>query len=114
MALPAVVGLLGKIAAIPGVKEGAAKVAVDVYGRLMKRRADPALPKPSATAPADPTQAVLASLGQRVDDLATRDELIAAFAALQAELDRRHQRTFALLGVVILLQAVLLATVLLR
>ncbi len=111
MALPAVVGLIGKIAAIPGVQQGATRIASDVYGRLMKRKEPAAEPAPLALAPEDKSHAAIIA---RLDDMATRDELIASFATLQAELDRRHQRTGLLLTILVVLQAVVIGALLLR
>ena len=98
MALPAVAALVAKLAASSAVQSAAIKVAGDVYGRIMA----PAKGETPAHG------ASLDTVARRLDEMATREELVASFAALQAELDRRHQRTNILVGAVIALQAILL------
>lgn len=99
MAIP-VLALLGKVAGNAIAQRAAAKVAGDVYQRIM--------------APQSPVSevATIDALAARLDEMATREELIASFAALQSELDRRHQRASYLLVAVILLQAAAIAIVL--
>jgi len=98
MALPAVAALVAKLAANSAVQSAAIKVAGDVYGRIMA-------PGKSETATHG---ASLETVSRRLEEIATRDELVASFAALQAELDRRHQRTNILIGAVLAIQAILL------
>lgn len=104
MALAAVAALVAKLAASSAVQSAAIKVAGDVYGRIMA---------PGKTEPAA-HDASLETVARRLDDMATREELVASFAALQAELDRRHQRTNILTAVVIAIQAILLVVLVLR
>jgi hypothetical protein len=103
MALPAVAALVAKLAATPAAQSAVIKVAGDVYGRIMT----PAKSETGAHG------ASLDTVARRLDEMATREELVASFAALQAELDRRHQRTNILVAAVIALQAILLVALLL-
>ncbi len=104
MALPAVAALVAKLAASSAVQSAAVKVAGDVYGRIMA-------PGKNETGT---TGASLDAVARRLDEMATREELVASFAALQAELDRRHQRATILIAAVIALQTLLLVALLLR
>lgn len=104
MALPAVAALVAKLAASPAAQTAVIKVAGDVYGRIMTPGKNEA-PEHGAT---------LGGVARRLDEMATREELVASFAALQAELDRRHQRTNILIAAVIAIQAILLIALLLR
>lgn len=91
MALPAVMSLLGKAAASTAVQSAAQKLLVDVYGRVMAQRG------PDAPAMAfDPGV------------LATREEVAASFALLQAELDARFARMARLVVAVGIIQALVL------
>ena len=108
MALPAaVVAGAAKLIASQAVQTAAAgaaeKLARTVYGRVMSER-------PPAAEPA----AAEAPLQAMVADLPTREEVVAAFALLQAELDLRHRRTNMLLIGVALLQAATIGWLLLR
>ena len=104
MALPAVAALVAKLAASSAVQSAAIKVAGDVYGRIMA---------PGKTEPVA-RDASLDSVARRLDEMATRAELVASFAALQAELDRRHQRTNILVGAVLAIQLLILVLFALR
>jgi hypothetical protein len=95
MALPAVVAVIGGLAGNEKVRAAALKVAGDVYERIISRR-DPSdrRGKPSLEMAVD-----------LLEGVATKEEMIVSFAALQAELDKRHQRTNLLLVFVLLIQA---------
>ena len=103
MALPAVIALVGNLAGSSAVQSAALKIAGNVYERIMS-------PKPEAGS----RKVSIETLADRLDDMPTRDELIASFAALQAELDRRHQRSTVLVAFVLVLQLVLIGILLLR
>jgi len=110
MALPAlVVAGAAKLIASQAVQAAAAdaaqKLARNVYGRIMGER--PATEGEAAGAPEPPLSAMVA-------DLPTREEIVAAFALLQAELDQRHKRTNVLLIGVLLLQAATIGWLLIR
>jgi hypothetical protein len=105
MVFPAVAAGAAKLLAIPGLKEvaltSATRIATDLYGRVMGAKSEDAAP-PSAT------------VAELVADLPTREELVASFAVLQAELDRRHRRATALIVVVLFTQALSLGVIILR
>ena len=104
MALPVVAALVAKLAASSAVQSAAVKVAGDVYGRIMT--AEKRGPRAES--------ASLDAIADRLDDLPTREELIASFAALQAELDRRHQRAIMLMAAILGVQALILVAIVLR
>ncbi|HEX8401814.1 MAG TPA: hypothetical protein VF628_08945 [Allosphingosinicella sp.] len=98
MAIPiAVAAGAAKLLAIPGVKQaalaGAEKIAANVYGRVMGEKSN------SADA---------VTVAEAVAGLPTREEIVASFALLQSELDRRHRHTFYLLIGVAVLQLIML------
>ncbi len=103
MALPAVAALVGKLAASSAVQSAATKVAGDIYERIM-----------SPKQPSRREKVTLELLAERLDQTATREELIASFSALQAELDQRQNRTSLLIMAVIVLQMFLFALLFLR
>jgi hypothetical protein len=109
MALPAlVVAGAAKLIASQAVQAAAAdaaqKLARNVYGRIMGER-----PVTDAEAAGEPDP-----LSTMVADLPTREEIVAAFALLQAELDQRHKRTNVMLIGVLLLQAATIGWLLLQ
>lgn len=88
MALPAgVVVALGELAMSPKVQDFAGKLVRDVYGKIMPSRK----PRGESGKPERGKPASLEEIAARIDDLPTRDELTAAFAVLQAELEREQQ-----------------------
>ena len=98
---PGIVTVLGGLAGNPKVQEFAVKLAGDVYGRIMPgRRAAVAVDLQGPGEPVIDQRAILSALSDRLDAVPTRDELVAAFAVLQAQLDRQHRKTRALLLVV--------------
>ena len=86
------------------VQQGALSLLNGVYGKLLGR------PDKDGTS-AKPLGSE--ELGQLLAGLATREEVGASFALLQAELDRRHRHTATLVIASLVVQAVILAAVLL-
>lgn len=99
MALPAVViagaaKLIASQAAQAAAADAAQKLAKNVYGRIMGER-----PVPASELTGTPER----PLSAMVADLPTREEIVAAFALLQAQLDQRHKRTnYFLIGALVL------------
>ena len=89
MALPAgVIAALGELAMSPKVQTFATRLMRDVYGKIMpSAKPDEESGSPEARLP------TLADIARQLDETPTRDELITAFAVLQAELEREHRKT---------------------
>lgn len=86
----------------PKVQRFATGLVKDVYGKIMP----PQQPEGEPGGAAAEQPLTLEELAERVSALPKRDELIASFAVLQAELEREQQRTRnwvkAMLGVQLL------------
>lgn len=109
---PGIVTVLGGLAGNAKVQEFAGRLASDVYGRIMPgRRTAGQVAAKEALPVGHDDRAQLAQLAERLDAIPTRDELVAAFAMLQAELDRQHRKTRVLLLLVAGLCLVVLLTV---
>lgn len=107
MALPAgMIVALGELAMSPKVQEFATKLVKDVYGKIM-----PSGESEKSTSPVDPKPVTLESLSAKIEDLPTKQEIIASFAVLQAELEREHRTTQKWLRFVLALQLVWLVAV---
>lgn len=96
MALPLILAGLGKAAANPAVQAGAARLLRDVYGRV------------SAGSRNGET------VGPAASDLPTREEMMAAFALLQSEMDQQQRRTRGFLLGIGVVQLLMLAALFLR
>lgn len=94
---------VGKLAESSAVQLAETKFAGDIYERIMAPKQRPPSGKIS-----------LETLNERLDQSATREELIASFSALQAELDQRLKRTSLLILGVLAVQLVLLLAILFR
>ena len=94
MVLPAgVITTLGELALNPKVQGFATNLARNIYGRIMPDRKDAA-----SADKASPPALTLEDLSERIDQLPSREDLIAAFAVLQADIDRQHQQTRLILA----------------
>lgn len=89
MALPAIVLTgLQHAAMNPKVQSFAGKLAKDVYGKIMPSKAIEVINDP------DPSERpTFEDIAEQIEAIATREELVASFAFLQAELDRQNQKT---------------------
>jgi len=100
---PGVVVALGELALSPKVQEFATNLVKDVYGKVMPSKKTEEAADSSKTEPA-----TLESLAMKIEDLPTRQELIASFAVLQAELERQHTASHRWLRAVVALQLAIL------
>lgn len=86
---PLVIGTISTIAGNRKVQETAARLASDVYGRVMRRsKAAPNLGEPSELVE---ERVALKQVQEKLEQLPSREELAVSFGLLQAELDRRLQ-----------------------
>jgi len=104
MALPpGVVGVLGELVMSPKVQDFATRLVKDVYGKIM-----PSQDSDEEIEKSERKPRTLEDLAERLDELPTKQELIASFAVLQAELEREHRKTHSWLRAVFALQLLIL------
>jgi hypothetical protein len=86
---PVIVGAVGSLATNPKVQDMAARLANNVYGRIMGDKKQKRVESNQDDVPA---RVLLQEILDRLDGLAEKSETADAFSILQAELDRRHHK----------------------
>lgn len=104
MALPVgLLSLVGEAALNPKVQGFAVDLAKNVYGRIIPAKGDEA----DGIKP-DDVEASLDDVLLRLDEIPNREEIVATFSVLQADIDRQHQATrYWLMGIAALQTAII-------